>query len=48
MPEAVSRWGSRGAEMRQESEEFREAYEKLDETLATNHIEKKRHPNKDR
>jgi hypothetical protein len=48
MPEAVSRWGSRGAEMRQESEEFREAYEKLDETLATNHLEKKRHPNKDR
>jgi len=34
--------------MRQESEEFREAYEKLDEALATNHIEKKRHPNKDR
>ena len=48
MPEAVSRWGSRGAEMRQESEEFRQAYEKLDETLATNHMKKKRHPNKDR
>ena len=48
MPEAVSRWGSRGAEMRQESEEFRQAYEKLDETLATSHKKKKRHPNEDR
>jgi hypothetical protein len=33
--EVVSRWGSRGAEMRQESEDFREAYEKLDRDLAT-------------
>ena len=40
MPDAVSRWGSRGAEMRQESAEFREAYEKLDEVLATRHEEK--------
>jgi REP element-mobilizing transposase RayT len=48
MPEAVSRWGSRGAEMRQESEEFRQAYEKLDEALATSHKKKQRHPNKDR
>jgi len=37
LPEAVSRWGGRGAEMRQESEEFREAYEKLDRDLATHH-----------
>jgi hypothetical protein len=35
LPEAVSRWGSRGEEMRQESEVFREAYEKLDRDLAT-------------
>ena len=48
MPEAVSRWGSRGAEMRQESLEFREAYEKLDETLSATHKDKKRFPNKDR
>ena len=33
-PEAVSRWASRGAEMRVESEAFRDAYERLDQTLA--------------
>ncbi len=48
MPEAVSRWGSRGAEMRQESPVFREAYEKLDETLASYHREEKGHPNRNR
>jgi REP element-mobilizing transposase RayT len=48
MPEAVSRWGSRGAEMRQESPEFREAYEKLDETLASYDREEKGHPNRNR
>ena len=37
LPEAVGRWGSRGAELRQESEEFREAYEKLDRDLVTHH-----------
>jgi hypothetical protein len=37
LPEAVSRRGSRGAEMRQESEDFREAYEKLDRDLATHY-----------
>ena len=35
LPEAVGRWGSRGAEMRQESDEFREAYERLDGNLVT-------------
>jgi len=34
-PEAVSRWASRRARMRMESEELREAYDTLDETLAT-------------
>ena len=34
LPEAVSRWGARGAEMRQESEEFRQAYDRLDGALA--------------
>jgi hypothetical protein len=48
MPEAVSRWGSRGAEMRQESTEIREAYEKLDETLANSHRKEKGHPNRNR
>ncbi len=33
--------GSRGAEMRQESEDFREAYEKLDEDLVTRHKRRK-------
>jgi REP element-mobilizing transposase RayT len=41
LPEAVSRWGSRGAEMRQESDEFRQAYEKLDRYLATRHTRRK-------
>jgi hypothetical protein len=41
LPEAVSRWGSRGAEMRQESEDFREAYEKLDRDLATHYKRRK-------
>ena len=41
LPEAVSRWGSRGAELRQESEEFREAYEKLDRDLVTRHKRRK-------
>ena len=31
---AVTRWAYRGAEMRQESEEFSAAYEKLDRELA--------------
>jgi REP element-mobilizing transposase RayT len=34
-PEAVSRWAYRGAEMRQESEGFSAAYEKLDGELAS-------------
>ena len=34
LADPVSCWGSRGAEMRQESEDFREAYEKLDTDLA--------------
>ena len=33
-PEAVSRWASRGAELRLESADFRAAYEKLDEDFA--------------
>jgi REP element-mobilizing transposase RayT len=33
-PEAVTRWAYRGAEIRQESEEFSAAYEKLDRELA--------------
>jgi hypothetical protein len=33
-PEAVTRWAYRGAEMRQQSEEFSGAYEKLDRELA--------------
>lgn len=33
-PEAVSRWASRGAELRQKSADFRAAYEKLDHELA--------------
>ena len=37
LPEAVSRWGSRGAEMRQQSEDFKESYENLDRRLATLH-----------
>jgi hypothetical protein len=41
LPEAVSRWESRGAEMRQESEDFREANEKLDRDLATRHKRRK-------
>ncbi len=41
LPEAVSRWGSRGAEMRQESENFREAYKKLDRDLATHYKRRK-------
>ena len=32
--EAVSRWASRGAEMRMRSREFRREYEALDESLA--------------
>jgi len=35
LPEAVSLWASRSAETRQESEDFREAYEKLDGDLVT-------------
>ena len=34
LPEAVSRWASRGADLRQESEAFSVAYEKLDQELA--------------
>jgi len=34
-PEAVSRWASRGAEMRLESDVFRADYERLDQTLAS-------------
>jgi len=33
-PEAVSRWASRGAEMRTKSDEFRDDFERLDQTLA--------------
>ena len=33
-PELVTRWAYRGAEMRQESEQFSAAYEKLDRELA--------------
>ncbi len=36
LPEAVSRWASRGADLRQESEAFSEAYESLDQQLAAN------------
>jgi len=35
-----------GCEMRRESPEFREVYEKLDESLKTTHKKKKRYPNK--
>ncbi|MCK5439501.1 MAG: hypothetical protein KAI97_06135, partial [Gemmatimonadetes bacterium] len=41
LPEGVSRLGSCGAEMRQESEEFREACEKLDGDLVTRHKKRK-------
>jgi hypothetical protein len=41
LPEAVSWWGSRGAEMRQKSEDFREAYEKLDRDLAKRYKKRK-------
>jgi hypothetical protein len=41
LPEAVSRWESRGAEMRQESEDFREAQEKLDGDLAKRYKRRK-------
>jgi REP element-mobilizing transposase RayT len=34
LPEAVSRWANRGAHLRQESEAFSEAYERLDQQLA--------------
>jgi REP element-mobilizing transposase RayT len=34
-PEAVSRWANRGAEMRMGSEVFRDAYERLDQNLAS-------------
>ena len=34
-PEAVSRWANRGAELRQESEEFVSAFETLDRAIAT-------------
>jgi len=34
LPEAVSRWASRGAELRQESEAFSDTYENLDQQLA--------------
>ena len=34
-PDAMSRWASRGAEMRMESEEFRHDYERVDQALAT-------------
>lgn len=33
-PEVVSRWASRGAEMRTDSEDFRADYERLDQALA--------------
>jgi len=33
-PEAVSRWASRGAEMRMGSGDFRDDYERLDQALA--------------
>ena len=33
-PEAVSRWASRGAEVRMESNDFRNDYERLDQALA--------------
>jgi hypothetical protein len=34
-PESISRWASRGAELRQQSEEFFTEYEKLDRDLAS-------------
>ena len=34
LPEAVSRWASRGADLRQESEAFSDSYERLDQELA--------------
>lgn len=34
LPEAVSRWASHGAAMRQQSREFRDEYERLDQALA--------------
>jgi len=37
-----------GCEMRRESPEFREVYEKLDQSLSTTHKKKKRYPNKNR
>ena len=39
-PEAVSRWANRGAELRQESEEFVSAYEALDRAIATGRMKK--------
>ena len=33
-PEAISRWASRGAEMRMGSEDFSADFERLDQTLA--------------
>ena len=36
LPEAVSRWASRGADLRQKSEAFSDAYERLDQQLAAN------------
>jgi len=41
LPEAVSRWASRGAEMRRELEDFREAYKKLDRDIATHYKRRK-------
>ncbi len=41
LPEGGSRWGIRGAEMRQESEDFREAYEKLDRDPAKRYKRRK-------
>jgi hypothetical protein len=37
-PEAVSRWASRGPEMRINSEDFRADYERLDQALASERI----------
>jgi len=42
LPETVSRWAVRGAEMRQESEELSEEYERLDRALAASQQEHER------
>jgi len=42
LPETVSRWAIRGAEMRQESEELSEEYERLDRALAASQQERER------